>query len=128
MPPPAYDVFISHASEDKDTFVRPLAVALNALGVTVWYDEFSLRPGDSISRSIDKGRVSPYGRRKRSRTRSTGTTAGEPVSTRRANSPRSIFARLLPICFQKCRRARPKEPNPLSLWGAHGDSNPGPAD
>ena len=50
-----YDVFISHASEDKDTFVRPLAVALNALGVTVWYDEFSLRPGDSISRSIDKG-------------------------------------------------------------------------
>ena len=50
-----YDVFISHASEDKDTFVRPLAVALNALGVTVWYDEFSLRPGESISRSIDKG-------------------------------------------------------------------------
>ena len=50
-----YDVFISHASEDKDTFVRPLAVALDALGVTVWYDEFSLRPGDSISRSIDKG-------------------------------------------------------------------------
>ena len=50
-----YDVFIAHASEDKDTFVRPLAVALDALGVTVWYDEFSLRPGDSISRSIDKG-------------------------------------------------------------------------
>jgi hypothetical protein len=55
MAAPTYDVFISHASEDKDTFVRPLAVALNALGVTVWYDEFSLRPGDSISRSIDKG-------------------------------------------------------------------------
>ncbi|MGH0214371.1 TIR domain-containing protein [Sinorhizobium meliloti] len=50
-----YDVFISHASEDKETFVRPLAVALNALGVTVWYDEFSLRIGDSLSRSIDQG-------------------------------------------------------------------------
>jgi hypothetical protein len=50
-----HDVFISHASEDKETFVRPLAVALGALGVTVWYDEFSLRPGDSLSRSIDKG-------------------------------------------------------------------------
>lgn len=50
-----YDVFVSHASEDKEGFVRPLAVALNALGVSVWYDEFSLRPGDSISGSIDKG-------------------------------------------------------------------------
>ena len=50
-----YDVFISHASEDKEGFVRPLAIALNALGVSVWYDEFSLRLGDSISRSIDKG-------------------------------------------------------------------------
>jgi len=49
------DVFISHASEDKDALVRPLAVALTSLGVSVWYDEFSLRPGDSISRSIDKG-------------------------------------------------------------------------
>jgi len=50
-----WDVFISHASEDKETFVRPLAIALRKLGVTVWYDEFSLRIGDSLSRSIDKG-------------------------------------------------------------------------
>jgi len=38
-----WDVFISHASEDKDAFVRPLALALCNLGVRVWYDEFSLR-------------------------------------------------------------------------------------
>ena len=50
-----WDVFISHASEDKETFVRPLAEALRSLGVTVWYDEFSLKVGDSLSRSIDKG-------------------------------------------------------------------------
>lgn len=50
-----WDVFICHASEDKETFVRPLAVALRSLGVSVWYDEFSLQLGDSISRSIDKG-------------------------------------------------------------------------
>lgn len=50
-----WDVFISHASEDKEDFVRPLAVALTSLGVSVWYDELSLKPGDSISRSIDKG-------------------------------------------------------------------------
>lgn len=51
----AWDVFISHASEDKATFVRPLATALTSLGVLVWYDEFSLSLGDSLSRSIDKG-------------------------------------------------------------------------
>ena len=50
-----WDLFVSHASEDKDTFVRPLAVTLRSLGISVWYDEFSLRVGDSLSRSIDKG-------------------------------------------------------------------------
>lgn len=50
-----WDVFISHASEDKESFVRPLSIALRNLGVSVWYDEFSLRLGDSLSGSIDKG-------------------------------------------------------------------------
>ncbi len=50
-----YDVFICHASEDKDTFVRPLAEQLRAEHVEVWYDEFSLVLGDSIRQSIDKG-------------------------------------------------------------------------
>ena len=50
-----WDLFISHASEDKDSFVRPLAIALRQLGVNVWYDDFTLTPGDSISRSIDEG-------------------------------------------------------------------------
>ena len=40
-----YDVFISHASEDKDAVVRPLAGALAAHGVGVWVDEFELRIG-----------------------------------------------------------------------------------
>lgn len=53
--PQQWDLFISHASEDKESLVRPLAEALASLGVSVWYDEFSLSPGDSISRSIDKG-------------------------------------------------------------------------
>lgn len=54
-PTPQYDVFICHASEDKETFVRPLAHALRRLGVGVWYDEFSLQIGDSVSRKIDEG-------------------------------------------------------------------------
>jgi hypothetical protein len=55
--PKIWDVFISYASEDKD-FVHPLAVALQSLGVSVWYAEFSLRLGDSLSGSIDKGLAS----------------------------------------------------------------------
>jgi hypothetical protein len=50
-----HDLFISHASEDKEDFVRPLAETLTALGLSVWYDEFQLRVGDSLRRSIDRG-------------------------------------------------------------------------
>lgn len=50
-----YDVFISHASEDKAEVVRPLANALIKEGLTVWYDEFELKIGDSLRRKIDKG-------------------------------------------------------------------------
>ena len=50
-----YDVFISHASEDKDAVIRPLANALVQHGLRVWYDEFELKIGDSLRRKIDKG-------------------------------------------------------------------------
>ncbi len=50
-----YDCFISHAYEDKDDFVRELAFELKRLGFNVWYDEFSLNIGNSLSASIDKG-------------------------------------------------------------------------
>ncbi|MDT8448340.1 MAG: toll/interleukin-1 receptor domain-containing protein [bacterium] len=50
-----YDVFICHASEDKDAFVRPLADKLKNSHLEVWYDEFSLSVGDSLRESIDKG-------------------------------------------------------------------------
>jgi len=50
-----YDAFISHASEDKDSFVRPLAEKLKNLNFKIWYDEFQLSIGDSLRRSIDKG-------------------------------------------------------------------------
>lgn len=50
-----YDVFVSHATEDKETVVRPLAHALRDAGLSVWYDEFELRIGDSLRRKIDAG-------------------------------------------------------------------------
>jgi len=50
-----YDVFVSHASEDKVEFVRPFVNFLNEKGVQVWYDEFELKVGDRLRRSIDNG-------------------------------------------------------------------------
>ncbi len=50
-----YDVFISHAAEDKDDVARPLAQELQRRGLRVWYDETVLTIGDSLRRSIDRG-------------------------------------------------------------------------
>ncbi len=50
-----WDVFISHASEDKEVFVKKLAKALERRKLRVWYDDFSLKIGDSLRMSIDKG-------------------------------------------------------------------------
>jgi hypothetical protein len=58
LPPsaqPEWDVFISHASEDKDTVVRPLAAELRARGLRVWYDEYELKIGDSLRTRIEEG-------------------------------------------------------------------------
>ncbi|MBK7595719.1 MAG: toll/interleukin-1 receptor domain-containing protein [Gemmatimonadetes bacterium] len=50
-----HDVFICHASQDKDAVVRPLARELVANHVAVWYDEFELLLGDSLREKIDGG-------------------------------------------------------------------------
>src|SRR5215211_933525 len=50
----AWDVFISHAFEDKE-FARALADSLSKNGLRVWFDEFELKVGDSLRRSIDTG-------------------------------------------------------------------------
>ncbi|WP_415517828.1 MAG: toll/interleukin-1 receptor domain-containing protein [Desulfovibrio aminophilus] len=47
--------FISHDSRDKDAFVRPLVHELARNFCTVWYDEFSLKVGDSLRSSIERG-------------------------------------------------------------------------
>lgn len=50
-----WDVFISHASEDKDSVVRPLADELAGRGLQVWYDEYELKVGDSLRAKINEG-------------------------------------------------------------------------
>jgi len=47
--------FISHDSRDKDEIVRNLAIELTKLLCPVWYDEYSLKVGDSLRENIEKG-------------------------------------------------------------------------
>ena len=50
----AYDVFLSHSSADKPT-VRDIAEMLRDAGLTVWFDEWIIQPGDSMPRKIQQG-------------------------------------------------------------------------
>lgn len=50
-----YDVFISHASEDKTPFVEELVKALQDKEVKVWYDSLNIAWGDSLRKQIDDG-------------------------------------------------------------------------
>jgi hypothetical protein len=50
-----WDAFICYATEDKENFVRPLAERLREHGLRIWYDEFVLKVGDSLRRSIAHG-------------------------------------------------------------------------
>ena len=49
-----WDVFLSHATADKD-FVRPIARRLSEDGITLWIDEESLAPGDHVLGEIEAG-------------------------------------------------------------------------
>jgi len=50
-----YDVFISHASEDKQNVVDPLVQALSQAEISCWYDKEQILWGDGIARSINDG-------------------------------------------------------------------------
>lgn len=57
-----WDVFISHASEDKASCARPLRDALVEYGISVWLDETEMRLGHSLRQRIDEGiRSSKFG-------------------------------------------------------------------
>ena len=45
-----FDVFISYGSKDVDV-VRALAEKLTDRGLRVWFDQWELRPGDSVVRA-----------------------------------------------------------------------------
>lgn len=51
-----FDVFLSHAAEDKESFCDEFSNILQeTYGLKVWYDSISIKWGDSIRAEIDKG-------------------------------------------------------------------------
>jgi hypothetical protein len=52
---PQWDVFISYASEDRQSLVKPLADLLAGMGVRAWWDQFELKVGDSLIEKITLG-------------------------------------------------------------------------
>jgi hypothetical protein len=48
-------IYLAHASEDHDTLAKPLAHALMAQGIDVWFDEWEIRTGDSLRRKMEEG-------------------------------------------------------------------------
>src|SRR6185369_8060832 len=49
------DVFLSHATQDKELFVRPFSRILEEENVSFWLDEAEIKWGDKISAQINKG-------------------------------------------------------------------------
>lgn len=57
-----YDVFVSHAWEDKESFVEEFVQELQKLNLCVWYDKKQIKWGDSMRAKIDEGlRKSKFG-------------------------------------------------------------------
>ena len=57
-----YDVFVSHAWEDKESFVDDLVKEMRELGIRVWYDTNEMKWGDSMRQRMDSGlRASKFG-------------------------------------------------------------------
>ncbi len=52
---PLWDVFVSHASEDKQSLAAPIATFLRRAGFSVWLDQFTLKAGDNFLQRIDHG-------------------------------------------------------------------------
>ena len=52
---PEYDVFISHASADKEELIEELYQSLNKLGVKIFYDKETLEWGDKFKDKILEG-------------------------------------------------------------------------
>lgn len=47
-------IFIAHSSVDRD-WAKRFALALRGYAADVWFDEFNIKPGDSIPEAVETG-------------------------------------------------------------------------
>jgi hypothetical protein len=57
---PDWDIFVSHASEDKEAVAIPLRNILSRFGFRIWLDVGELHVGDSLSGKIDEGLANSF--------------------------------------------------------------------
>jgi hypothetical protein len=55
MSPERWDVFICHASDDKENVVEPIFHHLDSAGIRCWYDRGEIMWGDSVVGKINEG-------------------------------------------------------------------------
>ena len=53
--PEQWDVFICHASQDKESVAEPLRRHLDSVGIRCWYDQGEILWGDSVVGKISEG-------------------------------------------------------------------------
>lgn len=90
-----HDVFICHASEDKEEFVRPLADALRSNHVEVWYDEFTVNVGDSLCEAMGSGPENGF--ENPVSVKFGGAVDAHPTATRQISSPAATLNRLMNV-------------------------------
>ena len=49
------DIFVCHASSDKENYVHPFIEILKRSNITYWIDEAEITWGENITRKIDEG-------------------------------------------------------------------------
>ncbi len=49
------DIFLCHASEDKEEVLRPIVEACGQAGISCWFDEAEIKWGDSITQKVNEG-------------------------------------------------------------------------
>lgn len=60
MTPSRDKLFLSHSADDKP-MVKALAVALEALNQSVWFDAEQVGAGQSIAKAVEKASLPPRG-------------------------------------------------------------------
>ena len=111
------DIFLSHASEDKETFVDKLHKRLIEANYTVWYDKYELRWGDNLITKITEGlNNSEYGIVVISRNYFASHKEWTFMEFEKILTSNKILPILHGITMQEIQQAYPTQHGKLKIW------------